>query len=157
MDYATVFVFSCLTTWLSENQPLADWLAAIGTLAAVVVSLLIAFKSRSNLKTLLKVMAIPTQISLHERAAQRLAKNGNINPQDRDDQDKWIVPADKRALKRVINGLEKQKNGTPNEKKNRNIDLLIPHLEVLIKLHKELECVTGIQASDPDDDAESKK
>jgi hypothetical protein len=161
-------MLASLNTWLTDHQQMAVWLTALGTFGAVCFSLYMAFRNRGQLRALLKVMALPTQISVHERAAQRLEKNGDIYPGARDRNGHWIVPADKRALRRTMQGLRDTqttiKDGATrlpggvaalpdaDRERLRNIHLLIPHLETLVHLHQELERATGIEAVDPDTD-----
>lgn len=161
-------MIACLSQFMLDNQHLAVWLAAFGTIAAVIVSLGLAFCNRNQLKNLIRALCIPTQISLHRSSAQRLERNGDIFPSCRDASNLWLVPSDSRALRRNLRRLHEIRQEiaslldqssdvdplTPaqqyNLNKNRNIHLLIPHIETLIRCHDELEQSTGIEARDPD-------
>jgi len=163
-------MIACLLQTLSKHEYLAIWLTACGTIGAVIISLVLALRNRSQLQQLLRTLAIPAQIDLHERAAKRLEKNGSLFPNDRDASGFYVIPSDKRALRKhrdVLEKLQKQYNQElksitdknapliPEQqeslkKKVRNIHLLLPHIETLIQCHEQLEKITGIETVDPD-------
>ncbi|OGV61495.1 MAG: hypothetical protein A2283_12735 [Lentisphaerae bacterium RIFOXYA12_FULL_48_11] len=157
---------ACILTAMCEHEYIAVWLAAVGTLGAVVVSLWLAFRNSDQLATICRTLSIPHQITLHRAAAQRLEHNGDIFPKSRDSSDLWLVPSDSRALRRILKNLKETRDQiTPllvpsqsptaaqqyNLNKVRNIHLLLPHIETLIKCHDELERMTGITTRDPDE------
>jgi len=163
-------MIACLLETLSKHEYLAIWLTACGTIGAVIISLVLALRNRSQLQYLLRTLTIPVQIDLHERAAKRLEKNGDLFPRDRDASGFYTIPSDKRALRKHLDVLKKLKKQYDQElasitdtnaaltqqaqgalkKKVRNIDLLIPHIETLIQCHEQIEKITGIKTVNPD-------
>jgi hypothetical protein len=158
-------MIECALQFLSDHSYLAAWLTAAATIAVVVTALVLAFRNGSQAKTVVKTLAIPQQITFHERAAKRLAKNGNLFTRERGPDGFYNIPCDSRALRRHKSVLEEQhrrfakvldespnKNADPtdDELTVRHIHLLRPHIETLIMLHDELEKITGIKARDPD-------
>lgn len=161
-------MIACILKTMSGHEYVAAWLAAAGTIGAVVVALIIAFRNRNQLENLLRTISLPAQIALHQSSAQRLERNGDIFASCRDASNLWLVPSDSRALKRNLKLLKETRDQisplltppdtdvplTPAQQYNlnkvRNIHLLIPHIETLIKCHTELERITGIKTRDPD-------
>jgi len=162
-------MIACTLQFFSDHVYLAVWLTAAGTITAVVTALVLAFRNSSQVRTVVKTLAIPQQIAFHERAAKRLAKNGNLFTSETGPDGFYVIPCDSRALRRhkaVLEGHHAKLARMLDERSDKSaeptddeaailhtvhhIHLLRPHIETLITLHEELERITGIKARDPD-------
>jgi hypothetical protein len=160
---------SCILELLSDHVYLATWGTAAGTIAAVITALVLAFRNSSQVKTVVQTLAIPDQISFHERAAKRLAKNGQLFTAETGPDGFYVIPCDPRALRRhkavldelhttLATSLKQQSKPQDTRKEDeldmqrklRNVHLLRPHIDTLIALHDELEKITGVKSIDPD-------
>jgi len=152
-----------LWKWLGENQHIAVWLAAVGTIGAVVVSLCLSWKGSREFRKLLKIQSLPIQIELARNAAQRIWDDREGPYYKIRDGRLCSIPTDRHSLchlLRFTRNLRRMYGNTGSSSNNdlssklerafaiRYLDDFERQLETLIWCFQELENAIGRCASE---------
>jgi len=144
--------------WLRIVQAISTAFAAIGTVAAVIVSLYLAWRNREQFRMTTRLNVLPTLIEQAELAARQLERNGLFFPRGGCGIS-WNPPTEVHALLIVLQNLENMEvedtktftyvveenafhQATQSESAQDRIatrKLLVPVVRKLIQLREEFE------------------